>query len=62
MYSAQCPATRMLFGSREEVYQASVHAYLTGAANAYISSPEWTVEMERPAGSGCLDLIIKRGQ
>jgi hypothetical protein len=48
------------FGSREDVYEAFVKAYLIGAVEADNSAPWWTIEQQRPAGAGHVDLIVQR--
>ena len=47
-------------GSKEDVYQAYLSAYLVAAAEAMAVNPKWEVEVERYAGVGRLDLIAHR--
>jgi len=47
-------------GSKEVVYQSWVHGYISAAAAGMGASRPWEVDVERYAGAGRLDLIIKR--
>jgi hypothetical protein len=48
-----------IFGSQEGMYQAYVYSYLAAAADAIFTTPRWKIEVECPAGAGCLDSIIQ---